>query len=86
MYRERLVRGLGVDKDLVFESIRRADVLKINEHEAKILEKEFSVPDAIQWLQGSFDLKCIVLTRGAQGSILYKDGEVYEQDAAKGET
>jgi fructokinase len=63
---------------MIERSLGMASVLKLNDQELNILARMFAltgtVNQQIEQLAGKFDLQLIALTRGAQGSLLYRAG------------
>ena len=70
-------------KEILEESFRRSDILKINDEEMVLVSHMFSVPgldneSRCEFLMRKFRLKMIILTLGANGSYIYhKDGISY---------
>ena len=68
------------DREIVGHSIRSADILKVNEKELAVLQDWYelsrNVEEALDQLSVRFDLGVICLSRGGQGSALYRDGQV----------
>ena len=70
-------------KEILEESFRRSDILKINDEEMVIVSHMFSIPgldneSKCEFLMRKFRLKMIILTLGANGSYIYhKDGISY---------
>lgn len=58
------------------EGLGYVDILKANEHEARVLSGEDDVEKAAVGLS-SFGPKEIIITRGSRGSIILADGSVY---------
>lgn len=70
-------------REILAGSLERSTMVKLNESElprvveAVKLEKKDRVDDQMEVLRGTFGLACAVLTRGAQGTVLYtRDGKV----------
>lgn len=68
-------------KKIIAESLERADVLKLNDDEIKVVASMFSLEgcerDMLKKLHEDFKLKCSVLTRGDKGSLIISaEGEV----------
>jgi len=69
--------------ELIAESLRLSNILKLNEEELSTLAEMFGVAgstnrstkEQIRQLATMFDQKIIALTRGASGSLLYRGGE-----------
>ncbi|MBQ9548967.1 MAG: carbohydrate kinase [Bacteroidales bacterium] len=69
------IRQHYYDRDTLSESLRRADILKLNEDELPLLRSLFALPEsdtgAIAELIGRFALQQVILTRGADCSEVY---------------
>lgn len=67
-------------KNIIEESLKCANVLKLNDEELVILSKMFYLPDsqegACMQLLNKFNIKLLALTNGANGSILFRGGEI----------
>jgi fructokinase len=67
-----------VTRDVIVESMKPANVLKLNEHELPVLADIFSLSgspaEQIAALASRFDLRLVALTRGGEGSLLFADG------------
>jgi fructokinase len=67
-----------VDPDVIEESLRLADALKLNDLELPALATMFGLPDEppamMMALARRFDLALVALTRGPAGSLLLADG------------
>lgn len=68
-------------KEIITESLERADVLKLNDDEIKVVAPMFGLEgserDMLKELHDDFKLKCSVLTRGDKGSLIISaEGEV----------
>ncbi|MGA2003888.1 MAG: carbohydrate kinase [Terriglobales bacterium] len=65
-------------REVIEQSLRLADVLKLNDDELPVLAEMFvlgeSDADRIERLAGLYELQVVALTRGAQGSLLYAGG------------
>ena len=70
-------------KEILEESLRLADILKINDEEIRIVAGMFGLGDddvtACRELIRSFGLKLVILTRGAEGSEVVTLDEVIPQ-------
>lgn len=69
------------DKDILTESIRRCNVLKINDEELITVSRLFGYPDIDLenkcWLLlGKYNLKMLILTCGVNGSYVFTPGSV----------
>lgn len=63
-------------KEIVDESIKRCNVLKINDEELVILNQMFLIPgidilDSCRFLIGKYNLKILILTCGTKGSYVF---------------
>ena len=65
-------------REVIEQSLRLANVLKLNDAELPVLAAMFDLGphprQQIQRLAQHFELKLVALTRGPQGSLLYQDG------------
>jgi len=65
-------------REVIVESLKRADVFKLNDHElavlSPLLELIGSPRQRIEQLVRQFDLQVVALTRGEQGSLLHQAG------------
>jgi fructokinase len=66
-------------REIIEASLHLANVLKINDTELPVLAHLFELPgDArgqITELAARFDLRCVALTRGGSGSLLFSNGQ-----------
>jgi len=73
-------------RHLIEQSLRLANVLKLNEDELAILARMFdlrgSTRQHIEALAGTFGLALVALTRGHAGSLLYQAGEWSDRPSA----
>jgi fructokinase len=69
--------------ELIEESLRRANVLKLNDGELPQLAKFFNLGNSpreqIEEIAEAFDLRLVALTCGSRGSLLFQAGEWSEQ-------
>jgi fructokinase len=72
-------------REVIEQSLRLANVLKLNSDELPILAEAFGFAGAprsqVEALARSFGLKFAVLTLGSQGSFIYRDGDWSQQPA-----
>ena len=65
-------------KEIIEQSLRLANVLKLNDGELPVLAEMFGLPgsikDQIPILAKAFELKLVALTRGPAGSLLFQNG------------
>lgn len=66
--------------EVLSESLRLADVAKLNDHELAVVMRELGLDcnderHAAEALRRSFDLKLVCVTRGHQGSLLVTENE-----------
>ena len=70
------MRPPHVNNQAVVESLRHADLLKLNEDELETIQKMFAAPaseaDALHWLMEAFGIRTVALTRGSRGSRLHQ--------------
>lgn len=73
------------DREVIESSLELANVFKLNDAELPVVAKLFgadgSVKEQIEFFVKRFGLRVVALTRGGQGSLLYRDGSWSEQDA-----
>lgn len=76
-----------VNPHAVAESLKYADMLKLNEDELEKIQHRFAGPMdddlVLPWLMKTYDLKSIALTRGGQGSTVAWPGGIMHQPAVK---
>lgn len=72
-------------REIIEQSLRLANVLKLNELELPVLATLFDLgirpQQQIERLARLFELQVVVLTRGPQTSLIYQDGHWSEQGA-----
>ncbi|WP_319525967.1 carbohydrate kinase [uncultured Desulfosarcina sp.] len=72
------MRPPHVNPRAIDESLRQADILKLNEDELAAIQREYKKQGAgdafLSWLMKTFDIRAIALTCGSRGSRLYFDG------------
>ena len=65
--------------EIIEQSLRLANVLKLNDGELPVLAEQFGLAgtprEMIRALAGRFDLDVVALTRGPAGSLLYQNGQ-----------
>ena len=69
------------DKDIITESIKRCNILKINDEELITVSRIFGYPgidleNKCWLLLGTYNLKMLILTCGVNGSYVFTPGEV----------
>ena len=73
------------NREVIEHSLKLANVLKLNDHELPVVAGMFSVGGdvrhQIQSLASRFGLQVVAFTCGAEGSLLYRDGQ-WSQGAA----
>ncbi|TIH15825.1 carbohydrate kinase [Marinifilum sp. JC120] len=81
------LRQLFYSKEIIAESLQRADVLKLNDDEIKVIATMFELKgserDMLKKLHNEFELKCSVLTRGSNGSLIISDTDGVEHPGIK---
>ena len=75
------MRPPHVNAQAVIESLRQADLLKLNEDELTDIQGRLTGPqgaaDFIPWLMGNFAISAVALTRGSRGSSFFsRDGQI----------
>ena len=79
------LRPPHVSGQAVAESLRHADLLKLNEEELAAIQKDFDGPttvkDCLAWLTDTFDVQTVALTRGSRGSCLHQGGTLIDVPA-----
>ncbi|WP_411273352.1 carbohydrate kinase family protein, partial [Daejeonella sp.] len=70
------------DKTILYELIRRADIVKFNEAELEISQSLFGgtfskESDQVKYIQEKFQIPEIVVTRGESGASYYKNDDSY---------
>lgn len=74
-------------RDVIESSLRLANILKLNEDELPIVAGLFQIPgsirEQIQWLANTWDLRVVVLTLGANGSLIFQEGDWSEMGPAR---
>jgi fructokinase len=77
------LRQNDYSRELIEQSLRLANVLKLNEGEMAILQRMFALSGStrplLEQLARIFGLTTVVLTRGAAGSLIYHKGEWSER-------
>ena len=70
-------------RQLIADSLKYANILKLNDNELTILQQMFNLPSdtkpAIQTLIEQYDLGCLALTLGENGSILANKSNFHHQ-------
>jgi fructokinase len=65
-------------RDVIEESMRLSNVLKLNDEELTVLTAMFSlhgdVRQRIEWLVRTFGFKVVAVTSGAMGSLIHQEG------------
>jgi len=76
-------------KELIEDSLRLANILKISDEELVVLEPMFGLSgapkDQLKQLMTHFDLRLIAYTRGDDGSLLITENEIAEHNGLHGE-
>jgi fructokinase len=77
------LRNSGPDGGVIIESLRLANVLKLNDEELPLVAAMTGVCTgpraALRELASRFDLAAVALTRGPHGSLIYSRGEYDDQ-------
>jgi fructokinase len=76
-----------VARDVIVESMKSANALKLNEHELPVLADIFGISgspaDQLAELARRFELRFVALTRGGEGSLLFANGVASEHPGLK---
>jgi fructokinase len=76
-------------RDVIEESMRLSNVLKMNDEEFSVLTAMFSlngdVRQRIEWLVHRFELEVVVVTSGPSGSVIYQEGRWSERPPKPGQ-
>lgn len=71
-----------INKDVIDKSLEIADIVKLNEDELNYLIEWYSLSggprSAVEELTEEFDCSALCITKGANGSMLLKDGNWFE--------
>lgn len=71
----------------VAELLTRADILKLNDHEVKLIsgwfKEYYSINDQINLIQDEFSIDTILVTRGDKGAIINQQGAFVEHKGFK---
>lgn len=73
-------------REIINNSLEQANVLKLNEDELPVIAELFALPpepeQQIETLAALFKLRLVALTRGANGSLLYTEGNWSEHPSS----
>lgn len=75
------------NKQIIEESLKLSDILKLNDSELKVIVKILkkndpdTEEDSCLYLLKKYALRLVCLTKGDQGSILFDEKSIYRQDA-----
>lgn len=58
------------NRQILLESIKRCDIIKVNNHEFQLLEELFNPSDLTDWFFTEMNIEIICLTKGSEGSEL----------------
>jgi fructokinase len=81
------LRPSAIDRDAIAASLEIADVVKVGEREAAMIEKTLGRRDLLDWLLGARRpaARLVAITRGAAGSTLHTPGYRLELPAGTAE-
>ncbi|MEO1571619.1 MAG: carbohydrate kinase [Bacteroidota bacterium] len=75
------LRAPFVDRAVVERSLARADIVKLNDDELVLLQAWYGLPDGMdasaEGLMERFAVDTLCVTRGAEGALLWHEGERY---------
>jgi fructokinase len=74
-------RREGYNTAILKNSLKFADIVKINEDELNEIGRLTSAKDPIRWMLREFDIQGICLTKGVEGSTWYDRGNSFSQKA-----
>jgi len=79
------LRAPFYDHPLLTKLLKRSDLVKVNETELEIIGEWYqapaSEPERLRFLADLFELEGLILTKGAQGSVMLLEGNLHEQEA-----
>lgn len=82
------LRPPHVDAHVIADSLRQADLLKLNQEELADIQRLLDGPpaagDLMPWLMKSFAINAVALTRGGRGSALFSRDEETSRPAVEG--
>jgi len=70
------VRPVHLDHGWLERTLAAATVVKVNEAEAELIERELAHGDPLPWLHEELGVELVALTLGAQGCVLSRGGEI----------
>ncbi len=74
-------------KDTIETLLQRADILKLNEHEVKLVagwfNKYSNIEDQVKNIWGLFEIETILVTEGEKGALLFDQGVFYKHGGYK---
>ena len=74
------LRSPHVNFNAIETCLHFSDILKLNDSELIFLKEYFQGPDPIDayvnWLMTRFTIKAVALTKGSQGSVLYRPSQI----------
>lgn len=75
------LRAPHYSRELIETMLAKADIVKLNEAELKLIADWFSAytseEEAITFMQEKFSIRILVVTKGAEGALLKVDGTLY---------
>lgn len=82
------LRSDKYSRETVDYSLRTCDFLKINREELEVISRFNHIPGGrrakLQWISDQFHIPGICLTLGASGSLLLREGQVFEKHLSPG--
>ena len=73
--------------ELIENLLRYADIVKLNDHELDFITQYHhslsSIEDKVRFLQDSFSIPVVIVTRGGSGALLCQAGEIYKHAGYK---
>jgi fructokinase len=75
------------DKDIVEKLLERAIIVKLNDNEISIIagwyNKKYDENGLIKWFSEKYHSEIVCVTRGANGALLYNNGQIAEHSGYK---
>lgn len=81
------LRAPFIHKENIEYQLRKADILKMNEEELDLVSGWYadynSIEEKINFLQDKFHLNTLIVTRGAKGAVVNRDGSFFKHAGFK---
>ncbi len=80
-------RSPYVEKEVVEQLLNKADIVKLNNEELRVVgswyNKNYSTNELIKWFAEKYQNNMLCLTRGANGALIYHQNELIEHQGYK---